>query len=190
MTAGGRIINIGSINADRAFGPGMTLYVTSKAAVAGFTRALAAELGEQGVTVNCIQPGPVDTDMNPADGEFADFARGFTALGRSPGRRRLRVSRRFWPVCRAATSPAPPSTSMAASARKWIRVFDGGSRRQTMGDGRRTFRNVAGGGLEGALFSHPFPLAPLLPHARSEARSAFACLGGFSELLRRNGGRR
>jgi 3-oxoacyl-[acyl-carrier protein] reductase len=108
MTAGGRIINIGSINADRAFGPGMTLYVTSKAAVAGFTRALAAELSEQGVTVDCIQPGPVDTDMNPADGEFADFARGFTALGRSPGRRRLRVSRRFWPVCRAATSPASP----------------------------------------------------------------------------------
>jgi 3-oxoacyl-[acyl-carrier protein] reductase len=82
MTAGGRIINIGSINADRAFGPGMTLYVTSKAAVAGFTRALAAELSEQGVTVDCIQPGPVDTDMNPADGEFADFVRGFTALGR------------------------------------------------------------------------------------------------------------
>jgi 3-oxoacyl-[acyl-carrier protein] reductase len=81
MPEGGRIINVGSINADRSFAPGLTLYATSKAAVAGFTRALATELSERDITVNCVQPGPVDTDMSP-DGEMADMLRGVTELGR------------------------------------------------------------------------------------------------------------
>lgn len=71
MTVGGRIITIGSVNADRVPFAGGSIYGMSKAAVAGFTRGLARDLGPRGITVNTIQPGPVDTDMNPADGPFA-----------------------------------------------------------------------------------------------------------------------
>ena len=71
----GRIINIGSINADRVPGPGLSIYAMSKAAVAGLTRGLARDLGPRGITVNNIQPGPVATDMNPEVGEFADSLR-------------------------------------------------------------------------------------------------------------------
>ena len=78
----GRIINIGSINADRVPGPGLSIYAMSKAAVAGLTRGLARELGPRGITVNNIQPGPVATDMNPEVGEFADSLREVMALGR------------------------------------------------------------------------------------------------------------
>ena len=53
----------------------------TKAAVAGLTRAVARELGPRGITVNNIQPGPVATDMNPDEGDFADSIRGFSALG-------------------------------------------------------------------------------------------------------------
>ncbi|GLY50962.1 3-oxoacyl-ACP reductase family protein [Lentzea sp. NBRC 102530] len=79
---GGRIITVGSINADRVTYPGGTLYVLTKAAVAGFTKALAREVGARGITVNNIQPGPTDTDMNPADGPRADFSRAHIAIGR------------------------------------------------------------------------------------------------------------
>jgi 3-oxoacyl-[acyl-carrier protein] reductase len=54
----------------------------TKAAVVGLTRGLARDLGPRGITVNVVQPGPVDTDMNPAQGPFADAVRGFLALGR------------------------------------------------------------------------------------------------------------
>jgi 3-oxoacyl-[acyl-carrier protein] reductase len=73
--SGGRIINIGSINSDRVPFAGGTLYVLTKSAVAGLTKALARDLGARGITVNNVQPGPVDTDMNPARGAFADEAR-------------------------------------------------------------------------------------------------------------------
>jgi 3-oxoacyl-[acyl-carrier protein] reductase len=79
---GGRIINIGSINADRVPGPGLSVYAMTKGAIAGLTRGLARELGPRGITVNNIQPGPVATDMNPEEGEFADAARQVMALGR------------------------------------------------------------------------------------------------------------
>lgn len=79
---GGRIITIGSCMTQRVPGPGGTLYTTSKAALAGLTRALARELGERGITANLVHPGPVDTDMNPADGPYADGQRALTALGR------------------------------------------------------------------------------------------------------------
>jgi 3-oxoacyl-[acyl-carrier protein] reductase len=83
MPEGGRIVNIGSINGDRAFAPGLSLYATSKAALAGLTRALATEVGERGITVNCIQPGPVDTDMSPdPDDEMGNMLRSVTELGR------------------------------------------------------------------------------------------------------------
>jgi 3-oxoacyl-[acyl-carrier protein] reductase len=79
---GGRIINIGSINADRVPVPGLSVYAMTKGAVAGLTRGLARELGPRGVTVNNVQPGPIATEMNPEEGEFADWARPMTSLGR------------------------------------------------------------------------------------------------------------
>lgn len=82
LPQGGRIIHIGSVNSDSAPFPGLSAYSMSKAAVAGMTRAMARDLGPRGITVNNIQPGPVDTDMNPATGPFADTLRGLMALGR------------------------------------------------------------------------------------------------------------
>jgi 3-oxoacyl-[acyl-carrier protein] reductase len=68
LGAGGRIISIGSMLADRAPISGISVYALTKAAVAGLTRNLARELGPRGITVNTIQPGPVATDMNPDSG--------------------------------------------------------------------------------------------------------------------------
>ncbi len=79
---GGRIINIGSVNADRVPGPGVTVYAMTKGAVASLTRGLARELGPRGITVNNVQPGPIDTDMNPDAGEFAESLKQIIALGR------------------------------------------------------------------------------------------------------------
>lgn len=67
MPDGGRIVTIGSNLADRTPYPGVTLYATTKAAVAGLTRGLARDLGPRGITVNAVQPGNTDTEMNPAD---------------------------------------------------------------------------------------------------------------------------
>lgn len=78
----GRIINIGSIFGERMPLPGIGLYTMSKFAVAGFTRAWARDLGSRKITVNTIQPGPIDTELNPAEGEFAAQILPFTALGR------------------------------------------------------------------------------------------------------------
>jgi NAD(P)-dependent dehydrogenase (short-subunit alcohol dehydrogenase family) len=82
MTAGGRIITIGTCMTQRVPGPGGTLYATSKSALIGLTKALARELGPRGITVNIVHPGPVDTDMNPADGPYASDQAAMTALGR------------------------------------------------------------------------------------------------------------
>ncbi|UJW34165.1 3-oxoacyl-ACP reductase FabG [Saccharothrix sp. AJ9571] len=79
---GGRLITIGSCVSERVPGPGMSLYALSKTAMVGLTKALARELGANGVTVNLVQPGPTDTDMNPADGPYAADQRALTALGR------------------------------------------------------------------------------------------------------------
>jgi 3-oxoacyl-[acyl-carrier protein] reductase len=79
---GARIINIGSINADRVPTPATAVYALTKGAVSSFTRGLARELGPRGITVNNVQPGPINTDMNPDEGEFADILRQVTALGR------------------------------------------------------------------------------------------------------------
>ncbi|OBF26472.1 oxidoreductase [Mycobacterium sp. ACS1612] len=79
---GGRIINIGSINADRVPVGGLSAYAMTKGAVASLTLGLARELGPRGITVNNVQPGPIATDMNPEDGGFADWARPMTSLGR------------------------------------------------------------------------------------------------------------
>lgn len=82
MERGGRIVTIGSCMAARVPGPGGTLYATSKAALSGLTKALARELGGRGITANLVHPGPVDTDMNPADGPYAEPQSAMTALGR------------------------------------------------------------------------------------------------------------
>ncbi|MFJ8586580.1 SDR family oxidoreductase [Streptomyces sp. NPDC093595] len=82
MGRGGRIVTIGSCMTQRVPGPGGTLYTMSKSALTGLTRALARELGGRGITANIVHPGPVDTDMNPADGPYADGQRAHTALGR------------------------------------------------------------------------------------------------------------
>ncbi|WMX44086.1 SDR family NAD(P)-dependent oxidoreductase [Streptomyces roseicoloratus] len=82
LPEGGRIVNIGSCLGERVPGGGMTPYAVSKAAILGLTRGLARDLGPRGITVNQVSPGPVDTDMNPADGPSADFQRAGTALGR------------------------------------------------------------------------------------------------------------
>lgn len=82
MTAGGRIITIGTCMTHRVPGPGGTLYATSKSALVGLTKALARELGGRGITANIVHPGPTDTDMNPADGPHAAGQAAMTALGR------------------------------------------------------------------------------------------------------------
>ncbi|HEV7661146.1 MAG TPA: SDR family oxidoreductase [Allosphingosinicella sp.] len=71
MTEGGRIVTIGSIVADRMPGGGGTLYAASKSALGGLTRGLARDLGPRRITVNLVQPGPIDTERNPADGPNA-----------------------------------------------------------------------------------------------------------------------
>lgn len=82
MGQGGRIINIGSTNAERMPFAGGGPYAMSKSALVGLTRGLARDLGPQGITINNVQPGPVDTDMNPATGEFAESLMGYMAVGR------------------------------------------------------------------------------------------------------------
>ena len=82
MPDGGRVINIGSCLAERVSGPGVTLYAMSKAALIGLTKGLARDLGPRGITVNVVEPGPIDTDMNPAAGPGAEDQRRATALGR------------------------------------------------------------------------------------------------------------
>ena len=82
MGEGGRIINIGSVNADRMPFAGGSVYAMTKAALAGLTRGLARDLGPRGITVNNVQPGPVNTDMNPSDGAFAESLKALMALNR------------------------------------------------------------------------------------------------------------
>lgn len=79
---GGRIITIGSNLAERVPFPGLTLYALTKAADHGFTRGLARELGPDNITVNLVQPGPIDTDLNPADGDSGDDNRSMMAFPR------------------------------------------------------------------------------------------------------------
>lgn len=82
MKEGGRIINIGSVNAERMPSIGGAVYAMSKSALVGLTKGLARDLGHRGITINNIQPGPVDTDMNPADGDFAKTLLPLMALPR------------------------------------------------------------------------------------------------------------
>jgi len=82
MPDGGRIITIGSVNSDRMPFEGGSIYALTKGAVASFTKGLARDLGARRITVNNIQPGPVDTEANPATGAFADTMLGLMAIKR------------------------------------------------------------------------------------------------------------
>lgn len=82
MNDGGRIIVIGSVNGDRVGFEGVTAYSISKSAMQGLARGLARDLGGRGITVNVVQPGPIDTDMNPADGPHSDMMHSLLAIKR------------------------------------------------------------------------------------------------------------
>jgi 3-oxoacyl-[acyl-carrier protein] reductase len=82
MPDGGRIISIGSCVGERTMTPGLTAYSATKGAVKMFTQGLAREVGQRGITVNNVQPGPIDTDLNPASGDWATPQLANTALNR------------------------------------------------------------------------------------------------------------
>jgi 3-oxoacyl-[acyl-carrier protein] reductase len=82
MPDGGRIISIGSVAGDTSPWPGIADYSATKGAVAAYTRGWARDLGPRGITVNNVQPGPIDTDMAPQEGEVADGLKARTVFGR------------------------------------------------------------------------------------------------------------
>jgi 3-oxoacyl-[acyl-carrier protein] reductase len=82
MKSGGRIIMIGSCVGERMMTPGLVPYSATKGAIKMFTQGLSREVGSRGITVNNIQPGPIDTDLNPASGEWALPQKANTALDR------------------------------------------------------------------------------------------------------------
>jgi 3-oxoacyl-[acyl-carrier protein] reductase len=82
MNDGGRIINIGSCVGERMMTPGLVPYSATKGAVKMFTQGLSREVGSRGITVNNVQPGPIDTDLNPAAGDWAEPQIAATALNR------------------------------------------------------------------------------------------------------------
>lgn len=82
MPEGGRIIVIGSVNGDRMPFAGGAIYALSKSALQGMARGLARDFGPRGITINVVQPGPIDTDANPADGPNKDLMHSFMAIKR------------------------------------------------------------------------------------------------------------
>lgn len=82
MPPGGRIIVIGSVNGDRMPMAGMAAYALSKSALQGLARGLARDFGPREITVNVVQPGPIDTEANPADGPMKDLMHSFMAIKR------------------------------------------------------------------------------------------------------------
>ena len=106
MKDGGRIIMIGSSVGERMMTPGLVPYSATKGAVKMFTQGLSREVGNRGITVNNIQPGPIDTDLNPAAGDWAAPQK---AARRSTATEVLMTSPRWWhssPVRKRLSSPA------------------------------------------------------------------------------------
>jgi Dehydrogenases with different specificities (related to short-chain alcohol dehydrogenases) len=102
---GGRIIMVGSAVGERAVAPGLVPYAATKGAVKMFTQALSREVGSRGITVNNVQPGPIDTDLNPASGDWAVPQKAATALDRYG---RVMRSPQWWrslPVLNPLISP-------------------------------------------------------------------------------------
>jgi len=82
LPQGGRIVNVGSVLGERVPFPGLAVYSASKFAVAGLTRAAAQDLAPKGILVNCVQPGPINTDMNPENGPYAEGQKALVPLNR------------------------------------------------------------------------------------------------------------
>jgi 3-oxoacyl-[acyl-carrier protein] reductase len=82
MKSGGRIVMIGSCVGERAMTPGLVPYAATKGAIKMFTQGLSREVGTRGITVNNIQPGPIDTELNPASGDWGEPQKANTALNR------------------------------------------------------------------------------------------------------------
>lgn len=82
LKAGARVINIGSVGAERIVGDTGAVYYMTKSALHSLTRGLARELGPRDITVNLVQPGSTNTDMNPADGDYSELQRSLMPLGR------------------------------------------------------------------------------------------------------------
>ena len=105
MKSGGRIIMIGSSLGERVLVPGLVPYSATKGAVKIFSQALSRELGSRGITVNNVQPGPIDTELNPATSEWAVPQKAVTALDRSVALMRSLPWSRLSPVRSLLTSP-------------------------------------------------------------------------------------
>lgn len=114
MTSDGRIIVIGSINGDRMPFAGAAAYALTKSAIQGMVRGLARDFGPRGITVNAIQPGPTDTDMNPATGPMAETMHGFMAI-----KRHVHASE----IAELATFVAGPHGAMITGS---MQTIDGG----------------------------------------------------------------
>ena len=106
MNDGGRIILIGSCVGERMMTPGLVSYAATKGAIKMFAQALAREVGDRGITVNNIQPGPIDTELNPAAGDWAVPQKANTALDRYGSVDDVAGLWRSSPVPRRRTSPA------------------------------------------------------------------------------------
>ncbi len=106
MNAGGRIILIGSCVGERMMTPGLVAYAATKGAIKMFAQGLAREVGDRGITVNNIQPGPIDTELNPASGDWAAPQKALTALNRYGTVDEVAAWRRSSPVRKPPTSPA------------------------------------------------------------------------------------
>ena len=120
MSEGGRIISIGSVVGERSPFPAIGDYSATKAAVLGYTRGWARDFGPRGITVNNVQPGPIDTDMNPAgNGDLLTAQSAATALGRYGKPEEVAAAVAFLASPAAPTSPARRSRSTAASTPKF-----------------------------------------------------------------------
>ncbi len=114
MGEGGRIVTVGSGIATRASFPGLADYAATKAAIVGYTKGAARDLGPRGITVNVLQPGSIDTDMNPKDGgDFAEAQRSQHALAT------LRHGGRGRGGCRVSGKPPGIVRDRHCAQRRW-----------------------------------------------------------------------
>ena len=114
MNDGGRIISIGSCVGERMMTPGLVPYSATKSAIRMFTQGLSREVGDRGITVNNVQPGPIDTDLNPASGDWATRRRPSRHSTATARRRKWQRWLRSSPVRRRLTLPARTLRWMAA----------------------------------------------------------------------------